>query len=108
MAQEGDPLQKQEEDVDGSKDREMTALRISANDLENIPIGLAAMFISLLFCRNAIAHIVFCIMFAVGRVGHTIAYASQVPKVRGAMFMLAHLGLTGMLINAVIGAFWFV
>ena len=49
-------------------------LRIVQNDLENIPIGMLLMYISLLVNSNHISHIVFTILFTVSRVFHTISY----------------------------------
>jgi len=56
------------------KAAEMRAVRLVANDHENIPIGLFAAFSSLLFGKSPIAHTILLGAFAVGRVMHTIAY----------------------------------
>ena len=49
-------------------------LRIVQNDLENIPIGMLLMYISLLTNYSPVGHITMTILFTVSRVFHTISY----------------------------------
>ncbi|GMI02926.1 hypothetical protein TrLO_g8750 [Triparma laevis f. longispina] len=81
------------------------ALRIVANDLENIPIGLIVMWGSLVCCYNVNAHIACSAGFALGRVGHTISYELELQPHRAWGWGLGIVSSSLLAANGVIGAF---
>ena len=58
------------------------ALRIVANDLENIPIGLITMWGSLFCCYNVNAHMACTAGFTLGRILHTVSYELELQPHR--------------------------
>lgn len=81
------------------------ALRIVANDLENIPIGLIVMWGSLLCCYSVNAHMVCAAAFMVGRVGHTISYELELQPHRAMCWFVAMSASFLLAVNGVIGVF---
>ena len=90
---------------------EMRWTRIVANDLENIPLGLLVAWSSLLASGAAdsgggkTAHIVFVIIFLIGRIGHTLMYARGVQPWRTVFWTAATIAVFGLGINSVVCSF---
>ncbi|KAJ2996695.1 hypothetical protein HDV02_006255 [Globomyces sp. JEL0801] len=79
--------------------------RIVANDLENIPVGLIIFLVSILARGNDIVTTVCVILFTVGRIGHTVAYAYSLQPYRTLFWVIGLMSVLAASINAIIGAF---
>jgi len=62
------------------------ALRIQRNDLENIPIFLAIGLLYVLAGGSGFGAFVFCWVFTLARIGHTVAYAREMQPARALLF----------------------
>ncbi|KAK3242461.1 hypothetical protein CYMTET_47850 [Cymbomonas tetramitiformis] len=91
--------------VKKAKEDDRRWTRIIQNDLENIPLGLIVSWASVLSAKSSTAHLTFCAMFTLGRIGHTIAYAKGLQPHRALFWLAAVLGVLGMAVNAMLGAF---
>merc|ERR1712166_349915 len=78
-------------------------LRIVQNDLENIPIGMLLMYISLLTNHSPLGHIVMTILFTVSRVFHTISYEFKLQPHRALGWFGAVVAMLGFAVIAIIG-----
>ncbi|KAI8892074.1 hypothetical protein BC833DRAFT_612690 [Globomyces pollinis-pini] len=86
-------------------EKEMRWNRIVANDLENIPIGLIIFLVSILARSNEIVTTICLILFTVGRLGHTIAYAYSLQPYRTVFWVIALLSVLVSSINSIVGSF---
>merc|ERR1711935_223839 len=77
--------------------------RIVHNDLENIPVGLAVAWGSLLSPASPTLHAGMVLLFAAARVGHTVSYAYELQPHRAIFWVVAALCMLGMAVNGVLG-----
>ena len=80
-------------------------LNITSNDLENIPIGLMALWSGLLFGKSAEVHTYAAISFATGRVLHTIAYTYGLQPWRLIFYATGMMSTWVMIGNTIAGIF---
>ncbi|KAI8891543.1 hypothetical protein BC833DRAFT_613713 [Globomyces pollinis-pini] len=86
-------------------ERELRWKRIVANDLENIPFGLIIFLLAFITQSNEIVNTVCVILFTVGRVGHTLAYAYSLQPYRSVFWAIGVLSVLAASINSIVGVF---
>mmetsp|Transcript_24912 Transcript_24912/g.21794 ORF Transcript_24912/g.21794 Transcript_24912/m.21794 type:complete len:177 (+) Transcript_24912:30-560(+) len=79
--------------------------RIVQNDLENIPITITLMWISVLFGGDNLTNIVLASLFTFGRLTHTICYIYRLMPWRSFAWMFGIAGTIGFMVNIIYGAF---
>ncbi len=77
------------------------ALRIQRNDGENIPLFFAIGLIYVLSGASATGATIFCGLFTVARVVHTIAYTYQLQPARAICFFIGTLCTVAMIVRIV-------
>eukprot|EP01104_Vermistella_antarctica_P010425 TRINITY_DN2789_c0_g1_i1.p1 TRINITY_DN2789_c0_g1~~TRINITY_DN2789_c0_g1_i1.p1 ORF type:complete len:166 (-),score=46.19 TRINITY_DN2789_c0_g1_i1:126-602(-) len=82
----------------GVRDEENRWSRIVMNDLENVPLGLILMWAGHLSDVGKI-HSVLAILFVIGRILHTYAYANAKQPMRAIAWFLAVLSNVAMSVN---------
>ncbi|KAI8848628.1 hypothetical protein BC829DRAFT_443587 [Chytridium lagenaria] len=99
-----DPAGK-DDDVKARKARlsDLRWQRIVMNDVENLPMGVIAMWTSLLTSRSPLAHTIFSLIFVGARYTHTYAYVKQLQPARALAWFSAWIGVFGLVANSVVG-----
>ena len=82
---------------------ETRAIRIVANDLENIPIGLFIAYGSLLCNNSSAAHITLMSLFTIGRIFHTVSYKYELQPHRAIFYFIGLGSSFGLAVNGLIG-----
>jgi uncharacterized MAPEG superfamily protein len=72
-----DPQQEYSMELLNAQEIEYRWKRIVQNDLENIPISLVVMLVSVLVGGHEATNVVLITVFAAARIGHTYAYANE-------------------------------
>jgi uncharacterized MAPEG superfamily protein len=73
------------------------------NDLENIPIFLIIAWIYVYAGLSARAFVVYCIVFMLARVAHTICYLNEIQPARTIAYTVGALIMLAMMIHLFIG-----
>jgi uncharacterized MAPEG superfamily protein len=73
------------------------------NDLENIPIFLIIAWIYVYAGLAAGAFVIYCIIFMVARIAHTICYLNAIQPARTIAFSVGALAMLAMMIHIFIG-----
>ena len=81
------------------------ALRIQRNDLENIPLFFAVGLIYVLTGAAPVGAAVFCGVFTLARVAHTIAYIRRAQPARAICFVTGALCTLAMIFRIVVNVF---
>merc|ERR1712195_33144 len=82
----------------------MRKLRIVQNDLENVPIGMLLMFISLLVSSQyPTSHMVFTILFTFSRIVHTVSYELKLQPHRALGWFGAVIAMLGFAVIGIMG-----
>src|SRR5579875_4049430 len=79
------------------------AARAWRNDLENIPIFLILAWIYVAAGLSLTAFIVYCIIFMVCRIGHTICYLNSIQPWRTIFFTVGALTMLALIVHLFIG-----
>jgi uncharacterized MAPEG superfamily protein len=79
------------------------AARAWRNDLENIPIFLILAWIYVSAGLSLTAFVIYCILFMVARIAHTICYINAIQPWRTAAFSLGALVTVALIIHLFIG-----
>ena len=87
------------------KEKEQRWLRIVANDVENLPIGMVLAIFSLWYGFSETLHVVCMISFATCRVLHTMTYALKLQPHRVIMFVGGVTSEFGMVLNCGMSVF---
>ena len=83
---------------------ETRAIRIVANDLENIPLGVACAWGSLLCTSSPGLHSARVSAFTFGRVFHTVCYAKELQPHRAIFYFVGLASSFGLALNGVVGS----
>ena len=79
------------------------AARAWRNDLENIPIFLILAWIYVAAGLSTLAFEIYCIVFVLARIAHTICYLNAVQPVRTIVFTIGALMTLALIIHLFIG-----
>ncbi|OQR90357.1 hypothetical protein ACHHYP_05607 [Achlya hypogyna] len=77
--------------------------RLVRNDLENIPIGLLAAWAAVNSGGNPLVNSAAIVIFTIGRVAHTFAYANSLQPHRAYAWMAGVFGIMVLVGNSVVG-----
>ena len=75
------------------------ASRAWRNDLENIPIFLILAWIYVMAALPLTAFVVYCVIFMVCRIGHTICYLNSIQPWRTIFFTVGAIVMLALIIN---------
>ncbi|MBF6571555.1 MAG: MAPEG family protein [Candidatus Binataceae bacterium] len=81
----------------------MRAARAWRNDLENIPIFLILAWIYVAAGLSAAAFTVYCVVFTVARIGHTVFYLNSIQPLRTIAFTVGALATLALIVHLLIG-----
>jgi uncharacterized MAPEG superfamily protein len=73
------------------------------NDLENIPIFLIVAWIYVYAELSVVAFVIYCLVFIVARIGHTIFFLNAVQPARTIAFTVGALSFLALIIHVLIG-----
>jgi glutathione S-transferase len=73
------------------------------NDLENIPIFLILAWIYVTAGLSTTAFIVYCIVFMLARISHTICYLNSIQPLRTISFTVGAVAMVSMMISLLVG-----
>jgi len=79
------------------------AARAWRNDLENIPIFLILAWIYVAAGLSAVAFVIYCIVFMVARIVHTICYINSIQPWRTVAFTIGAITMLALIIHLFIG-----
>ena len=79
------------------------AARAWRNDLENIPIFLILAWIYVTAGLSSGAFVVYCVVFMVARIAHTICYIGAIQPWRTIAFTIGAIATVAMIVNLFIG-----
>ncbi|MDO8431091.1 MAG: MAPEG family protein [Candidatus Binatus sp.] len=78
------------------------AARAWLNDLENIPIFLILCWIYVAAGLSPTAFVVYCVVFMVARIAHTICYLNSIQPLRTIVFTVGALDTLALMVHLVI------
>ncbi len=73
------------------------------NDLENIPMFLIVAWVYVAAGLSAVPFVIYCLVFMVARIGHTIFYLNAIQPARTIAFMVGALVFLALIIHVLIG-----
>jgi uncharacterized MAPEG superfamily protein len=79
------------------------ASRAWRNDLENIPIFLILAWIYVMAGLSATAFTIYCVVFMVARIVHTICYINSIQPWRTVAFTIGTAAMVALIVNIFIG-----
>jgi uncharacterized MAPEG superfamily protein len=79
------------------------AARAWRNDLENIPIFLILAWIYVAAGLSTAAFVIYCVVFGLARIAHTICYLNSIQPWRTVAFTVGALTMLAMIIHLLIG-----
>jgi uncharacterized MAPEG superfamily protein len=79
------------------------ASRAWRNDLENIPIFLILAWIYVAAGLSVKAFVIYCVIFMLGRVVHTVCYLNSIQPMRTIAFVIGLLAMVAMMIHIFVG-----
>jgi uncharacterized MAPEG superfamily protein len=81
----------------------LRAARAWRNDLENIPIFLILAGIYVMAGLSTTAFVIYCIVFMVARIVHTICYINSLQPMRTISFTVGAVAMVALIIHLLIG-----
>lgn len=78
------------------------AARAWRNDLETIPIFLILGWIYVAAGLSATAFVVYCVIFVVARIGHTVCYLNAIQPMRTIAYTVGALATLGLMVHLLI------
>jgi glutathione S-transferase len=78
------------------------AARAWGNDLENIPIFLILCWIYVAAGLSATAFVVYCVVFTVARIAHTVCYLNSIQPLRTVVYSVGALTTLALMVHLLI------
>lgn len=79
------------------------AARAWANDLENIPMFLILCWIYVAAALGSTAFVIYCVVFTVARIAHTIFYLNSIQPMRTIAYTVGAITSLALMIHLIIG-----